>query len=400
MEAAAPFSIDELAPFFPQLEILECLGRGGMGVVYKARQKSLNRLVALKLIAPERAGDADFAWRFEKEAQALAALNHPHIVAVHDFGQAGGFYFLLMVYVDGVNLRQLLQSRRLTPAEALSIIPPVCDALQCAHSMGIVHRDIKPENLLLDRRGVVKIADFGVAKIAAQHSGVESSPEHDSTSESRATFAFGSADYAAPEQRNAAALDHRADLYSLGVVLYEMLTGERPKDPWEPPSRRVQVDIRIDEIVLRALERTPELRFATAAEFRTKVEEVRRGSISHRRWNTPRKVAAGVAACLIAAGVAASINHGPDSAKPGVNIPAKTVTPPEPATLEAANAELARLFADLLEARKEQAMDPDMDAPPWQIRAHQIERLQQRMEHLQKLMLEFPDNQTQSPTPP
>jgi serine/threonine protein kinase len=143
----------ELTPHFPQLEILECLGRGGMGVVYKARQKSLNRLVALKLLAPERADDPQFAARFEKEAHALAALNHPNIVGVHDFGQAGGFYFLLMEFVNGVNLRQLLQSKRLTPKEALSIVPPVCEALQCAHDHGIVHRDIKPENLLIDRAG-------------------------------------------------------------------------------------------------------------------------------------------------------------------------------------------------------------------------------------------------------
>lgn len=121
-----PLTPEEIAPHFPQLEILECLGRGGMGVVYKARQKTLNRLVALKLLAPERADDPQFAARFEKEAQALAALNHPHIVGVHDFGQAGGFYYLLMEFVDGVNLRQLLQAKRLTPQEALSIVPPVC----------------------------------------------------------------------------------------------------------------------------------------------------------------------------------------------------------------------------------------------------------------------------------
>ncbi len=115
-----------------------------MGVVYKARQKSLNRLVALKLLAPERAGDPAFALRFEKEAQTLAALSHPNIVAIHDFGEAGGFYYLLMEYVDGVNLRQLLATRRLAPKEALAIVPPVCEALQCAHDRGIVHRDIKP----------------------------------------------------------------------------------------------------------------------------------------------------------------------------------------------------------------------------------------------------------------
>lgn len=266
--AMPPFKPEEIAPHFPQLEILECLGRGGMGVVYKARQKSLNRLVALKLLAPERSDDPHFAARFEKEAQALAALNHPHIVGVHDFGQAGGFYYLLMEFVDGVNLRQLLQTRRLAPKEALSIVPPVCDALQCAHDHGIVHRDIKPENLLIEKTGKVKIADFGVAKMLG------ATPSHlppSALGQDVASQAFGTPDYAAPEQANGQ-VDHRADIYSLGVVLYEMLTGERPKDKLEAPSRCVQVDVRIDEIVLRALEKTPELRFATAAEFRTRVE--------------------------------------------------------------------------------------------------------------------------------
>ncbi|MBL9184660.1 MAG: protein kinase [Verrucomicrobiaceae bacterium] len=266
-----PMTPEELAPHFPQLEILECLGRGGMGVVYKARQKSLNRLVALKLLAPERADDPQFAARFEKEAQALAALNHPHIVSVFDFGQASGFYYLLMEFVDGVNLRQLLQSKRLTPKEALSIVPPVCDALQCAHDHGIVHRDIKPENLLIDKSGVVKIADFGIARIIHRETDTPVCLETGQTGVS-ASLPQGTPAYAAPEQQNGHA-DHRADIYSLGVVLYEMLTGERPKDKLEAPSKRVQVDIRIDEIVLRALEKTPELRFATAAEFRTQVEK-------------------------------------------------------------------------------------------------------------------------------
>src|SRR5664280_847869 len=144
---------------------LECLGRGGMGVVYKARQKTLNRLVALKLLAPERVRDAKFAERFTREAQALAALNHPNIVTIYDFGQAGGFYFLLMEFVDGLNLRQLLRTRKFAPEEALAIVPPLCDALQFAHDRGIVHRDIKPENLLLDKAGRIKVADFGIAKM-------------------------------------------------------------------------------------------------------------------------------------------------------------------------------------------------------------------------------------------
>src|SRR6185369_2008130 len=194
----------ELAPSFPQLEILECLGRGGMGVVYKARQKSLNRLVALKLLAPERADDPLFAARFTREAQALASLTHPHIVAVHDFGQAGGFYFLIMEFVDGVNLRQLLQAKKLTPKEALSIVPPVCEALQCAHDHGIVHRDIKPENLLIDKAGTVKIADFGIAKIIGHDAGTPGRDDEPQTGVP-ASLQFGTPDYAAPEQHDASA---------------------------------------------------------------------------------------------------------------------------------------------------------------------------------------------------
>ena len=267
---------EELAPHFPQLEIIDCLGRGGMGVVYKARQKTLNRLVALKLLAPERVDDPQFAERFTREAQALAALNHPNIVAVYDFGQAGGFYFLLMEFVDGVNLRQLLRTKRLTSKEALSIVPPVCEALQCAHDHGIVHRDIKPENLLVDKAGTLKIADFGIAKIikgrdAGDHA---SGPAHGA--QPGPTLPFGTPDYAAPEQRNAnGEVDHRADIYSLGVVLYEMLTGELPASgKLQPPSRKVEIDVRLDEIVMRALNDRPELRYRTVMEFNSDVRTV------------------------------------------------------------------------------------------------------------------------------
>ena len=257
---------EELAPHFPQLEILDCLGRGGMGVVYKARQKSLNRLVALKLLAPERVGDPVFAERFSHEAQALAKLNHPNIVTIHDFGQAGGFYFLLMEFVDGVNLRQAMKAGRFTPEQALAIVPPVCEALQFAHEHGIVHRDIKPENLLLDKDGRVKIADFGIAKMLG---------EIDASTPSVPNFTgVGTPQYMAPEQGKAGRVDHRVDIYSLGVVLYELLTGELPAANLQPPSRRVQIDVRLDEIVLRALETKPEMRFQTAGEFRTQVETV------------------------------------------------------------------------------------------------------------------------------
>ena len=267
-QPAAPqkvLSPEELGPHFPQLEILECLGRGGMGVVYKARQKALNRIVAFKLLAPERVGDPLFAKRFTREAQALAALNHPNIVTVHDFGQAGGFFYLLMEFVNGVNLRQAMRTARFTPEQALAIVPPVCEALQYAHEHGIVHRDIKPENLLLDKEGRVKIADFGIAKIL----NVEVSDVGVADSQPA-----GTPQYMAPEQKERRSTDHRADIYSLGVVLYELLTGELPGKLIEAPSKKVTIDVRLDEIVLRALEREPERRYQTAAEVRTQVETI------------------------------------------------------------------------------------------------------------------------------
>ncbi len=281
--------LDTVAAAFPQLEIQELIGRGGMGVVYRARQKSLNRSVALKLLAPGRERDPAFAERFAREARALAALNHPNIVTVHDFGfapttsagQPGGFYFLLMEYVDGVNLRQAMQAGRFTPEQALAIVPPVCAALQFAHERGIVHRDIKPENLLLDKDGRIKIADFGIARIlsdAPSESGTDH-PQSGSTSNPGPSFtahsAAGTPQYMAPEQRDPTARsDHRADIYSLGVVLYELLTGELPGARLQPPSSKVQIDVRLDEIVLRALAVQPELRYATAAEFRTQLDSV------------------------------------------------------------------------------------------------------------------------------
>ena len=244
-----------------------------MGVVYKARQKTLNRPVALKLLAPERVGDPKFAERFTREAQALAALNHPNIVTIYDFGQAGGFYYLLMEFVDGANLRRLLRERKFTPEEALTVVPPLCDALQFAHDRGIVHRDIKPENLLLDKAGRVKIADFGIAKmlgVAGDTAAVGSAPGGNTTQ-----AAVGTPGYSAPEQlASPQRVDRRADIYSLGVVFYELLTGELPGKPIEPPSRKVHIDARLDEVVLRALEKEPERRYQHASQVKTDVEKI------------------------------------------------------------------------------------------------------------------------------
>ena len=251
-----PLTPEELAEKFPQYEILECLGRGGMGVVYKARQKSLDRMVAIKILPPERVGEEKFFDRFATEAATLAKLSHPNIVTVHDFGETSGLFYIVMEYVDGVNLRDLLREGKLEPQHALAIVPPICDALQYAHGKGIVHRDIKPENLLLDKDGRVKIADFGIASLVGAAGEVAGTPP-----------------YMAPEQgtsRNG--IDPRTDIYALGVVLYEMLTGERPGKDLVAPSKKVRIDVRLDEMVLRALETEPERRYQTAGEFRTAVE--------------------------------------------------------------------------------------------------------------------------------
>ena len=252
--AMPPLSLEELAQYFPQFEILECLGRGGMGVVYKARQKTLERTVALKLLAGEWQGDTGFAERFEKEAKILAQMSHTNIVTIHDFGEVDGHYFIVMEFVDGVNLRDLLRDGKMAPEQALAIVPPICEALEYAHEKGIVHRDIKPENLLLDREGRVKIADFGIASLVGSRGEKSGTPA-----------------YMAPEQEEGN-VDRRADIYALGVVLYEMLTGERPTADFVSPSQKVSIDVRIDEMVVRALEKEPELRYQTAGEFGTVAE--------------------------------------------------------------------------------------------------------------------------------
>ena len=278
-----PPTIPDLAKLFPQLEILELIGKGGMGAVYKARQPALDRFVALKILAPRSGGDLDFAARFTREARALAKLSHPNIVAVYDFGQiqrsagvppaapdAGetpALHYFIMEYVDGPNLRQIEQAGKLSPREALEIIPQICAALQFAHDEGIVHRDIKPENVLLDKKGRVKIADFGLAKILGQ--------EPKDFRLTGARDVVGTPHYMAPEQvEKPQTVDHRADIYSLGVVFYEMLTGELPLGKFQPPSQRVQVDVRLDEVVMRSLEKEPQRRYQQVSEVKTQVEMI------------------------------------------------------------------------------------------------------------------------------
>ena len=242
-----------------------CVGRGGMGVVYKARQKQLDRLVALKILSPDVGQGPGLRRTVRSRGPAMAMLSHPHIVTVYDFGQTDGLYYFLMEFVDGVNLRQLLDAGKLAPQEALAIVPQICDALQYAHDKGIVHRDIKPENILLDKDGQVKIADFGLAKLVGR--------EAKDFTLTGAGQVMGTPHYMAPEQiEHPQEVDHRADIYSLGVVFYQMLTGELPIGRFAPPSKKVQIDVRLDEVVLRALEKEPERRYQQASEVKTQVE--------------------------------------------------------------------------------------------------------------------------------
>ncbi len=263
---AAPSPV-EMSEHFPDLELLEVLGQGGMGVVYMARQTKLDRLVALKVLPRELSEDPAFAERFAREARTLARLHHPHIVGVHEFGERDGLFFLVMEFVDGVTLRQIMAGGELTAREALAIVPQICDALQYAHDAGVVHRDIKPENILLDKNGRVKVADFGLAKLATRG-------DQDFTL-TGTDQVMGTVHYMAPEQyKTPLEVDHRADIFSLGVVFYEMLTGELPVGKFQKPSEASNLDERIDEIVMRALERERDVRYQKAEEVESDVKTV------------------------------------------------------------------------------------------------------------------------------
>ena len=211
-------------------EILECIGTGGMAVVYKARDHRLNRLVAIKILKPELANDADFRRRFHDESQAVAMLSHANIVSVYDVSNSDGLNYIVMELIDGLTLKQYMQ-RRGTPLnwrEAQHFITQIMRALSHAHGRGIIHRDIKPHNIMVLRDGSVKVADFGIARVA--------SGGHSTLTQE----ALGSVHYISPEQARGSHIDARSDLYSAGVVLYEMLTGRLPFEGDTPVSVAIQ----------------------------------------------------------------------------------------------------------------------------------------------------------------
>ena len=265
--AFVPPTIGRLSELFPSLEIIELLGAGGMGAVYKARQEGLDRVVALKILPEEFAHDVKFALRFTREARTLAKLNHPSIVSVYEFGNVEDTYYFLMEFVDGPTLRDVVRAGHLSPEHALAIVPHLCDALQFAHDKGVIHRDIKPENILMASDGSVKIADFGLSRIVGS--------DNQATALTRTHQIMGTPRYMAPEQMEGSrSVDHRADIYSLGVVFYEMLTGELPIGRFEAPSQKVEIDVRLDDVVLRTLEKEPGRRYQHASQIKSDVQNI------------------------------------------------------------------------------------------------------------------------------
>ncbi|MEO6740662.1 MAG: bifunctional serine/threonine-protein kinase/formylglycine-generating enzyme family protein [Chthoniobacteraceae bacterium] len=265
-----PPSAEDLQHDFPRYEIRGILGRGGMGAIYKAWQRGLARFVAIKILPPGLTDDSgvDVADRFRREAKAMAQLKHHGIVSVYENGQtAEGLLYFVMEYVDGTDVCRLVKELgRVDPSEALRITGAVCDALAYAHSQGIIHRDIKPSNIVLDARGNVKIADFGLAKSKAA----------EATGDTSQGVSIGTPDFMAPECfRGTAHVDHRADIYSVGVMLYEMLTGRMPRGRFTPPSLVVKgLDKRLDGIVDKALQHEPDSRYSSAAEMQAEIVRI------------------------------------------------------------------------------------------------------------------------------
>jgi serine/threonine protein kinase len=256
--------VEELAERLPAYQILRLLGRGGMGAVYQGVQLSLARPVAIKLLSPDLAASPDFVSRFQREARTLARLQHPGIVTVHDFGSTpDGHLYFVMEFVDGTDLQQVIQGAGLEPAQALELTLQVCEALQYAHSQGVIHRDIKPANVLLTQEGRAKLADFGLARPITLAPGMTA-----------ASMVMGTPGYMAPEQL-AGKIDHRADIYALGVMLYEMLTGSPPMGAFDLPSVRAHVDARLDQVVIKAMRQAPEQRYQNVSELRDEVQRIR-----------------------------------------------------------------------------------------------------------------------------
>jgi serine/threonine protein kinase len=266
-EGFIPPTPEELARRISNLEVTELLGQGGMGVVYKGRQPLLDRNVAIKVLRPDYQTDGTFQDRFIREARTLAKLRHPYIVTVFDVGKSDQLYYLVMEFVEGASLRQLLSDGKISERDALEFVPQIAEALQHAHDAGVVHRDVKPENVLVDALGRVRLVDFGLATLFGPN--VARSPDDNRVA--------GTLGYMAPEQIAAPeTVDHRADIYSTGVVFYEMLAHELPRAERLPPSQKAATDPRLDPIVQRAMEHERERRYQAARQMHSAITDLAR----------------------------------------------------------------------------------------------------------------------------
>jgi len=271
-------------------KVVSLLGRGGMGEVYLAEDKRLHRKVALKLLPAQFTNDSERVRRFEREAKAASATNHPNILTIYETGQAEGLHFIATEFVDGVTLRQSMQNDGMSIAESLSVAIQVAGALAAAHEAGIIHRDIKPENVMVRRNGMVKVLDFGLAKLTEPNLAVMGSQSATLRRNSTDSgVVMGTPRYMSPEQVRGGKVDARTDIFGLGVVLYEMLAGRAPftgatasdcmagilkDDPEELTGMNSKVSPQLERLVRRCLEKQPERRFHSAHDLGYALEAI------------------------------------------------------------------------------------------------------------------------------